>query len=61
MELAAEGHLAVRTDRFYVAGGHCAEGFGVVGWSWGAASGSHGGRWCVGDDIGNGRCGKDAE
>jgi hypothetical protein len=48
----------VGADCFYVAGGHCAVGFGgVVGWFGGAAAGSHGGRWRMVEDIGNGRCG----
>ena len=29
--MAAKGHLAVRADCFYVAGGHLAEGLGWVG------------------------------
>jgi hypothetical protein len=56
--LAAEGHLAVGADRFYVAGGHCAEGgFGLIVWFGGAAAGSHIGR-CMGSVIGNERCGE---
>lgn len=46
--MAAEGHLAVGADCFDVAGGHFAEGFGVVvGWFGGAASGGHVGVWVL--------------